>query len=136
MKKLLLFNFCLLLSAFYFSQNKLIDSLEKSIQTSKQDTNYVNTLNNLIGRLLGSGSLSRADSLSQAALTISEKINFKKGATLTLNLFGQIKQRQGEYGKSLEYLFKGLAISEEMKDKARTKQTPQHYCLYLSFSKK
>lgn len=114
MKKRVLLSLFLLCAFFCISQSKttLTDS-------PKQDSNYVISLNDQSRQLIAAGSLLRADSLSKKALSLSEKINFKIGMALSLNMLGQIKQMQGEYGKSLEYFFKGLHIAEEIKDKQR-----------------
>ncbi|MEO6305315.1 MAG: tetratricopeptide repeat protein, partial [Bacteroidia bacterium] len=118
-KKSVLVSLFLSCSLFCFTQKKTV-STESDLKTIKQDTNYIISLNNSSRDLLGTGSLMRADSFSKKALSISEKLNFKNGTALSLNMLGQIKQMQGEYGKALEYLFRGLSIAEEIKDKTRT----------------
>lgn len=52
-----------------------IDSLEKNLQTAKEDTNKVNTLN-LLSQYTGNDSV--ALMYAKQALSLAEKLNFKE----------------------------------------------------------
>ena len=118
MKKIFLLALSVLLVGFSFSRNKTDDSFKKT-KTPKQDTNYVNELNTLSRQLIGAGSFQSADSAAQIALSVGKNLNFKRAVALSLNMLGMIKQIQGDYGKAIDYLFTGLTIAEEIKDKTR-----------------
>ncbi len=116
-KKILLYLF--LISAFScFAQNEA-QLLEKSLKTAKQDSDYVISLNNLCRQFIGNNKLLRADSVALISLSVSEKLKFKSGIAVALNLLGAIKQMQAQYGPSLDYLFRALKMAEEINDKDR-----------------
>ena len=83
MKKILL-HFLLLLnfSGFQnpkgFAQTPKIDSLKNVLKTAKEDTVKINCLNALAWEVK-SNDPDKAIQYSKGALTLSEKINFKKG---------------------------------------------------------
>src|SRR5258708_1140510 len=78
--KIFLFFFFLLLYSFNaYTQNKTIDSLQKVLQTEKEDTNKVNTLNELCRALRNDKDYKNAQLLGEEALSLSEKLNYKKG---------------------------------------------------------
>ncbi len=117
MSRIISFFVALFLSTFYFAQ-KYSDSFN-DLRTAKKDTTYVITLNNFSRQFIGSGNFFSADSLAQIALSTSEKLNFKNGAAVSLNILGIIKQIQGQYSQSLDYLFRALRIAEDIKNKPR-----------------
>ncbi len=119
MKKLFLPAFLFLSVGYYFSQNKITDSIIKVIKNQKHDTNYVNSLNTLSRQLINTGSFQSADSVAQIALSAGQGLNYKSAMAASLNILGICRQFQGDYGKAIDHLFKGLAIAEEIKDKVR-----------------
>src|SRR6187551_267566 len=83
MKTVILKILCLyLLMTFSFdasTQNKTIDSLQKVLQTQKQDTNRVNTLNALSTHSLNNKDSKKTLFYAEEAITLAIKIDFQKG---------------------------------------------------------
>jgi hypothetical protein len=65
------------------------DSLQKVLQTTKQDTTRVNTLNTLASDLLKTSKADSAIALSSSALNLSKKINFTRGEADSYFTLGQ-----------------------------------------------
>src|SRR4051794_9411463 len=55
------------------------DSLKKVLQTEKEDTNKVNTLNALSHTLIQKGNYKNAMQLGNEALSLAEKLNYSRG---------------------------------------------------------
>jgi two-component system, NtrC family, sensor kinase len=82
-------------SAKTFGQNKSIDSLKRVLQTQKEDTNKVNTLNALCDKLLyisvlDSGNNKEAMQWAEQALALSEDLHFLKGKGNAIESIGRI----------------------------------------------
>ena len=71
--------FVLLYSFVSNGQSNTIDSLTKVLQTEKEDTNTVNTLNRLSAELRKQGSLDDAMREANKAILLAKKINYKGG---------------------------------------------------------
>ncbi|HYK44656.1 MAG TPA: histidine kinase [Parafilimonas sp.] len=90
-------------------QNKTIDSLQHLLHTQKEDTNKVNTLNKLCVAENNNANYSIGLQYGRDALSISEKMNFKKGKAsayynLACSYGGQNDQLEARknYSKALE----------------------------------
>src|ERR1035437_1364301 len=112
-----------LLSLFFFlhsttcfsqSTNK-IDSLESELKKST-DSSKVNILNSLA---LANGKNFPKTALEELnqALTLSEKIDFKKGKGNTYSNIGAVYFDLGNYNKALVFYSKSLTIRESIDDK-------------------
>src|ERR1700741_2824200 len=99
------------------SMMKLIISLNSKPSSLKNDTLKINTLNVLGREIINTGDFEQADSLSRAALKLSEKQNFKRGISRSLNNIGIVFFYQGEYSKAMGFYEKALKIAEELGDK-------------------
>ncbi|MBC7864782.1 MAG: tetratricopeptide repeat protein, partial [Bacteroidia bacterium] len=111
--------FCLLFFAgmsFIFSQNKKIDSLKILLKTDKEDTNKVNHLNNF-GWELRQSNPDTAIIISNQALAIAEKVDWKKGIANAFGHLGAYNYIKADYPKALHYYFKALKMAEELEDK-------------------
>jgi len=109
----------LLLPYISFAQKKVIDSLLTVLETQKEDTNKVNTLNKLSFSLW---SINPDDGIKfgQQAILLAHKLNWKKGeidanGSLAAN-FGSGKS---DYPNALKYYFKNLSYFKTTKDKSR-----------------
>lgn len=109
-------------------QNKIIDSLLLVLNTTKDDTTEVNTLNLLSIQHLNASNNGQAMQYSQRARHLGEKtiplcngskqkIVLKKGVAFAYNTIGRVHMNQGNYGKSMEYFLLSLKIKEEINDK-------------------
>ena len=82
-----------------------IDSLEKILLTEKEDTNKVNTLNDLGKTFWEKGNYENALQNARQALNLSEKINYKKGKAAAYYLIGSILGDQHKSSDALKAFF-------------------------------
>ena len=114
------FKFILVIAILFFAtsaicQHQKTDSLKKAILTSKEDTNKVDALNKLAWSLEFDDP-DKALEISQTALELAKKLNYKKGEAQSLNDIGVCYSVLGKIQKSLSYYFESLKIKEEIKD--------------------
>jgi len=116
--------FCLGLCAVFqlplnaVAQNHKIDSLLKVLQSEKEDSNKVNTLNELSKRVFRVGTYTTSDSFAVKALTLAQKINYKKGIARAYLNRGNAFQGSGDYPLSKSNYLKSVDICKEINDKA------------------
>ncbi len=103
-----------------YSQNKTVDSLLSVLETTKEDTNRVNILNQL-SKFDGwaFGNYEKGLEYALQAKVISENINpsYKKGIANSFNNIGATNQYQGNYLEALKNHLAALEIREEIGDK-------------------
>ena len=117
MKKLTSVLFFVLLSSLGFSQYRQIDSLLSLLKTTKEDTNFVKTLNNL-GRIEAQiGKYDSAVVCFNKALKLSIKMAFKRGESVSNNSLGIVYYLQGDYPNALQYYFATLKVNREIGNK-------------------
>ncbi len=114
-----------LLFTFSFSlcsaQKATIDSITHVLKTElKDDSNKVNTLNALSGKLWRMDKYDTAIICANNARTLAEKIDFKRGIIKAWRNCGSAYYNQGNYFKSLESYTKSLALSQQIGDQAST----------------
>jgi adenylate cyclase len=80
-----------------------------------EDTAFVNSLLQQSKDLFTSDP-GKAIALSMQAKTLSEKINFPKGAAIALKNIGLVNKKQGKYLEGLDYYHQSLKIYEAIKD--------------------
>ena len=120
-KKIILF---LALSCVFpnliFSQQAKIDSLERVLRSSKEDSNKVNTLNAITQIYLSVLPLHYLKGLpiAEEAKQLSEKISYKKGLAVTCQNLGTIYDYFGIYDKALDNFLNELKIYESLDDSA------------------
>src|SRR3954471_7649397 len=85
---------------------KKIDSLWQVLAVSKEDTNKINTLNEIASKLLESGVYSSADSTAREALKLADKLDYKKSKATSYNRIGRIYLNQGIPVEARGYFFK------------------------------
>jgi len=98
-------------------QQEKIDSLLKVLKTAGEDSSKVNSLNSLSTQLWQIGDYDRAKRYADDALTLSQKINYKKGKATAYNNIGVIYDYQGHYSEALDNYFISLKINEEINNK-------------------
>ena len=111
-----LFYFFTFLSIFSSAQQSNIDSLQKALLASGDDTGKVNLLNTLANDLARTNPDKAADYANEA-LSLSEKLNFKKGAGSSLHRLAIIDYYQGNLTQGLERLLRALKIFEQIDSK-------------------
>ncbi len=113
--------FFALLSSLIFStlnaQTYRADSLITALKTAREDTNKVNLLNAL-AYMLYTGKPDSTLLLAQQAITLSVKLNWKKGESGGYNNYGITCAVKGNYPKALDYFLKASKIDEETGSKA------------------
>lgn len=108
MKKAILYFFCCF--TLFGQAQKEVDSLLAVLKTAKEDTNKVNTLFTLSEYCAEEDILQYAE----AALRLSEKLNYKKGIANSLGNIGFAYFNQGQIERALEYFLRSLKIQEEV----------------------
>ena len=106
----------LFISGSVFSQvggsDQLRDSLKQELAIAKDDTSRVLMMSALASAYTGFYP-DTVNLYGNEALKLAEQINFFRGKVSVLNALGLSIQLQGDYPKSLEYVYRGLEIAEE-----------------------
>jgi len=101
------------------AQNKTkIDSLLKTLATNKEDTNRINSLNELAKVFLDTLP-DKSLVYTNQALELTKKLKWKKGEVVAYRRAASVYMRKEEYVKSLEYDFKILKAYEEEGNKKK-----------------
>jgi tetratricopeptide (TPR) repeat protein len=93
-----------------------VDSLKKVLANLPEDTNRVNTLNELGYTYFMTDEPLNAKPYILEALALAEKLNFDKGKMEALGYMGNVNQMSGDGARGLEYLFKALPLAEKLKN--------------------
>jgi len=110
---LVCFSYLVFFCTASFSQTSKIDSLQRSLKSMGEDTNKVNTLNQLCREYNLAGELEKAKQTSNDALLLSRKIDFIPGSVSAILNTGNSFFYEGDYVKALESFKSGLAESEK-----------------------
>ncbi|HEY5407967.1 MAG TPA: tetratricopeptide repeat protein, partial [Ginsengibacter sp.] len=90
-----------------------IDSIKKQLLLQKEDTNKVNTLRWLAGEIGQRGEYAGAIQYTNQSLTLSDKIDFKKGKEKAFYLLGLIYTVMNNNTEALKNFMLSLKISQE-----------------------
>lgn len=118
-----LIKFFLVVFIFCFSnfisegQNSNVDSLLALLETAKEDTNKITTLNLLSRQLWLTGNYNESKQYANKALLLSLKLNYAMGAANAHNILGNISWNQGNYPEAIKYHFKSLELREKIGDR-------------------
>ncbi|MBK9249830.1 MAG: tetratricopeptide repeat protein [Ignavibacteria bacterium] len=116
MKNILLFLMLLLLSAKVYAQDQnKVDSLQRLLTTTLHDTTRANLMIQL-GREYWDSNPDKAGEYARQAITVSERIGYKKGLGGAYNILGGIADDRGNYMKALELHKKALQFRREVND--------------------
>src|ERR1700693_437672 len=128
-RKILFFIIFIQNSFISYTQNNSdslkIDSLKKVLQTEKEDTNKVNTLNTLCRFLLYKADRNNALQYGNEELSLCEKLNFRRGKGAAYFNIGLAFYQQGNYPEGLKNLYSALSLFEESQDKENMAETLQ-----------
>lgn len=112
--------FILFISSFAFAHSQEIspylDSLEKSLSLSQENTAKVKLLRDLCWEFGLEGQMRKSVQYGNQAVKLAEKINDQKGLAGAYNDLGYIYYSQREYQKSLKLHLKSEAIYKKIKD--------------------
>jgi len=117
-KAVLSFSFLAFQFSLVSAQSLNIDSLRKVAATQKNDTTHVNTLNKIGLALFKKGKYDSAIGQCKEAMTLAEKLNYKKGVYKAAGQIGSVCERQGNYADGLSNYTKALEMSKTANDKA------------------
>jgi two-component system sensor histidine kinase UhpB len=96
------------------AQNRrIIDSLTTLLETSKEDTSKVNYLNELAWELMYRNP-DTAIVIGNQSLSLSKKLDWKKGIASSLGRLGVYYWQKADYSQALEYDFNALKMNEEL----------------------
>jgi tetratricopeptide (TPR) repeat protein len=115
--KILLSCFLMIFSFGAYTQNN-IDSLRKVLETQKEDTNRVNTLNWLAGSYVLMDDRKNGMEYADQALFLSKKIDFKKGKGEAYNNIGFIYMLERNFDDAHKNARLALVIMEDIGSKA------------------
>ena len=116
--KSFLFFICFVVCQLSFAQtNNVIDSLMNVLKTAVEDTNKVNTLNILSRRLAQASKYSEGEKHATEALTLAEKLNFRRGMIGAYNNIASVYTAQVNYSEALKNHRASLKIKQEIGDK-------------------
>ncbi|MES2591623.1 MAG: tetratricopeptide repeat protein [Bacteroidota bacterium] len=101
------------------AQKPAIDSLKTLIGTGIADSSKTKLLTDLSWEYITIGDYKNAVEKTNEAISLSQKINYKKGLAQSFNMKGILYWFQGDYPNALDYQYKALKISEEIGDKQR-----------------
>lgn len=90
------------------------DSLYIALGKAKEDSNKVNILNLLSWELTYSGNSNTAIELANQAISISERVKYKKGFLGAYNALANVYSHTGEHAEALKKYYLTLKISEEL----------------------
>src|SRR5439155_13403337 len=93
-------------SQYDFSDSLRIDSLEKVLLTQKDDTNKVNTLNEMSKKMDNTADYTNAINTVNKSVVLSEQLNFEKGSGDAYYQKGSILSDQYKYKEARVSLLK------------------------------
>ena len=120
MKKIILTALLLLVAVLSFTQNQaLIDSLKHQLDHERQDTNRVAIMLKLEQAFAYNSKPDSAKAIAEKALDLATKVHYPNGKFEALVILASHHRLIGDSPKSLFYAFKGLRLSEEMRDHSK-----------------
>ena len=110
-----------------------IDSLLNVMEgiKAKDDTVKVNLLNSLSEASIDISENEKSLLYSKEALSLSEKLNFKKGKSDAYHDMGRVYSHLGNHPEALKNNFAALKIREEMGDKKNCRHHHQHRISFM-----
>ncbi len=114
--KYIIYIILILIPSFIFSQTSTIESLQKTLQSNKDDSNKVNTLLALSKEYISTDP-AVAIKYATEAKTLSLKIDDLKGLAYSYKGLGLVYLMQGKYIETIESFDKSLAVFDSLGDK-------------------
>ena len=99
------------------AQNKVIDSLLKVLDISKEDSNKVNLLHDISFRFFNAGEYGQALKYENASLASAGKLGLKNKMASSYHFLGYMNNAKGSYSEALKNYNAALHIREELGDK-------------------
>jgi len=114
-----LFLWGVLINAAHAQNQRNVDSLLNLLRISKDDTNKVHYLNDLV-REFANANPDTGIVLGNQARSLAERLKWKKGIANSLGYIGHCYRTKSEYTKALDYFLSALKMYEEIKNKKNT----------------
>lgn len=99
---------------YFYTQNKIIDSLRLSLKRTKEDTNKVKLLNELSVELSKYYNADSAIVHTQKAIELAKELNWEKGEASSERLIGIFLSRTGKSELALAHFDKAFKICENL----------------------
>ncbi|MDX1903486.1 MAG: tetratricopeptide repeat protein [Thermonemataceae bacterium] len=97
-----------------FAQDKVIDSLEKQLNSlSAKDTNRLSTLI-LLGRVLSKKDLNKSFTYAQEAEKLAKSLKNEKGEANALQIMGAVEDYKANYNQAITYMEASLSINKKI----------------------
>ena len=103
-------------SSIGYSQNPVIDSLNKVLQTQKEDSNKVKTLNRLSDNYLGERNFTNANQFANLALALAKKVKFKSGEAVSYFNIAEIYASQKKDSIAIQNFLLAVSVRQEISD--------------------
>lgn len=104
------------LSALADNRQPAIDSLERILRTSKEDTMKAKLLNELSEQYFNMDIYGKSMDIALEAESLSLKLNFQSGISTSYLRLGSVYSAKGDYPKALEHFLKALKVYESTKN--------------------
>ena len=104
------------------TQTKTIDSLQKVLQTQKEDTNKVNTLDEHAYEFTDNADSQKSFQFANQAISLAEKINYKKGKALAFFRLGISYAWHSNLAEANKNFNTALKLYQEIGDKGHIPQ--------------
>jgi len=95
-------------------QNNTIDSLKRVLQTQKEDSNKVKTLNTLGESYFHEQGFVNAIQFGNQAMTLAQKLKFKRGEVDSYSIIGQAYASQNNDSAAIDNFLRAVSASQEM----------------------
>ena len=96
-------------------QPAAIDSLERILKSSKNNTGRINILNELANKY-EAYQPHQSKKYAERALSLSKELGYKQGEIRALNYLGENEFRQSNYAQAVEYTTQSLKLAEQEHD--------------------
>ena len=114
------FIFCLLFASTHSLFAQKADSILNLLKDDKEDTTKAMHLANICKEYIGSNEFDKGLVYANQALSLSQKLAFKKGIAQAHYSMGRIYMRQNSYPEALKNTLASLKLREELNDKQGT----------------
>src|SRR5579862_1980455 len=115
--KFLLFTLCMICTRNIHAQDRYVDSLRKALLSEKEDTNKINTLDNLCAYYWDGSDYENTMQNAKALLALATKINYKIGIADGYEYTGLAYNIKKDRFNESENFNKALALYNETGNK-------------------
>ena len=132
----------IILQCLFFSLNAIsqsdslkIDSLKKVLLTQKEDTNKVNTLNELLNTLFWISQTDNVSDFANQSLSLSQKLGYLKGEAKSSLIISKINMIKGDLVSAFKYAQRAVDIYRKSGDDENLVDAFNWYVVFLNYQK-